>query len=52
MASKRMNKEYDYQTQVVFTDLHDGEKLNELVRRDLDDGAGSEITMQKAIDGH
>lgn len=51
MASKRMNKEYDYPTQVVFIDLHDGEKLNELVRRDLDDGAGSETFKQRAIDG-
>jgi hypothetical protein len=51
MASKRMNKEYYYPTQVCFTDLHDGENLNEIVRRDLDDGAGSETSVQRANDG-
>ncbi len=45
-----MNKEYYYPTQVYFTDLHDGEKLNELVHRDLDDGAGSETSIDRAID--
>ncbi len=35
MASKRMNKEYYYPTQVYFTDLHDGEKLNGLVLPDI-----------------